>query len=158
MSFFVGMGISFLSEKKSENIKITPFNFKIEIRKVDGMQNGGRFICIENFKQCFLKNNISHTYKTFETPIFFFDSEIFTNNILGEIVPLDEKETRNDKASIIIDFYKNGSSTSFILKNEEGVFLFPAFFNNTKQFETIEDAIEYSHKGNTTLENSSNLL
>ena len=53
-----------------------------------------------------------------------------------------------------MDFFKNGSSTQLILKNEEGSYFLPAFFGDPQRFSTPEEAKEYWLK-NTTLASDS---
>jgi prepilin-type N-terminal cleavage/methylation domain-containing protein len=101
------------------------------------------FMCVDHCRSCFVRKDISSPFTPYKLPIDLIDAELYRLDADNEPIRQEYGRYNDKKISLLIHFYRNGSSTQFILKTKKGIYFFPAFFGKAKAFETLEDARDF---------------
>ncbi|SFZ97355.1 hypothetical protein MNB_SV-5-284 [hydrothermal vent metagenome] len=146
--YFLGFsGIQKVSAKKE---MLTPLNLKSSIEKSKNFTGKGTLLCINNCKECYFSEDISRPYEKVEDKTNLEDLEAYTLDMNNDLLKLEYGRYKDKKICLVLDFYKNGSSTQIILKQKESVYFLPAFFGEPEELDSLEDAkdlwLKYSDK------------
>jgi len=132
---FDGIGL----EKKRPKA-LTPLTLKSTIIHSDIVTQDATFICTNACRSCYIRHGISGSFEAYEQGIDLKGVQAYTLDENEEPVPMDYGRYQDQKICLKIDFYRNGSSTPLILKNEGGVYFLPAFFGTPQKTDTLEEA------------------
>jgi prepilin-type N-terminal cleavage/methylation domain-containing protein len=130
-----------VGEKKPK--ALTPLNLKTNIMSSELFSGEGTLLCVNQCRSCYFRSDISSPFEEYTSPIDLTDIQAYTLDRYDALVPIEYGRYQDQKICLIMDFFKNGSSTQLILKNEEGSYFLPAFFGEPQRFATPEEAKEY---------------
>jgi prepilin-type N-terminal cleavage/methylation domain-containing protein len=150
--YFLGFGaISWSSQK---NTQLTPLTLKNTIQKSSFFKGEGKLICLDNCKSCYFQSDI-------KAPLIKIENKIELGSDIS-IYQLDKDDTLSKrdfgrfddkKVCLIMDFYKNGSSTQMVIENSKGIYFLSAFFNTSTKVDTLSDAKRLWLRYNKHLQN-----
>jgi prepilin-type N-terminal cleavage/methylation domain-containing protein len=130
-----------ISEKKPK--ALTPLNLKTNIMSSELFGGEGTLLCVNQCRSCYFRSDISSPFEEYTSPIDLTAIQAYTLDRYDALVPIEYGRYQDQKICLIMDFFKNGSSTQLILKSEEGSYFLPAFFEDPQRFSTPEEAKEY---------------
>jgi prepilin-type N-terminal cleavage/methylation domain-containing protein len=139
--YFIGFSSIKLDKKKPK--ALTPLNLKQSISLSTNKREKTTLMCIDSCKTCLLRPSLIAPYQPYSSKINLSNITAYTidsQNMLNEINYARYKDKR---VCLKMNFYPNGSSTQIILKNDFGTYFLPAYFDNPKRFDSLEDAKEY---------------
>jgi prepilin-type N-terminal cleavage/methylation domain-containing protein len=142
---FEGMEIG-----KTKPKALSPLNLKTNILSSEHFTGKGTLLCVDGCRTCYFREGISSDFKAYESPIDLTDIEVYTIDRQESLFQLEYGRFDDQKICLIMDFYRNGSSTQLILKNDEGSYFLPSFFGEPERFATLQEAKEHWLK-NTAL-------
>ncbi len=148
------LGFSGVEKPDSKPKALTPLNLKSNILKSDIFHSEAMLLCIDKCRTCYLRKGINGSFEAYEHGIDLKDTEAYT---LDERESLQRKEYgryKDKKICLAIDFYRNGSSTQIILKNESGVYFLPAFFGEAQKVDSLDDAKDLWLKNSDLVSNN----
>jgi len=134
----------------SENInrtkkidRVTPLNLKSSILKRLKLTSDITFFCIDGCSRCYTIQD--RKISPFKGNINFgANLEIYIVNSSGKLRQLNGEDfgSINDhKICFKFTIYKNGSSTKYILSNEEGVYFLPSYFGKPQEVKDIDSGV-----------------
>ncbi len=139
--YFIGLeGFEILKPKPKA---LTLANLKESIRHSEQFQGEATFLCTDKCRKCYLRKGLGSAFVRFESPVALNDLRAYTIDDSDQLVELEYGRFKDQKICLVIQFYRNGSSTPLILENEKGAYFLPSFFGKAKQFDSIEDAKAY---------------
>lgn len=137
------LGFSGVEIHKAKPKALSPLNLKTSIVSSAEFEGQATLLCLNKCRTCLIRPDIQSPYKEFSGALALGDLKVYTldsDDILEEI----EYERYDDqKICLKMDFYRNGSSTQLILKNDTGTYFLPAHFEAAKKFDDPEGAREY---------------
>jgi len=98
-------------------------------------------VCIEECRRCLWH---SPGGKEEETGLHFDPLEAYRIDEFGQAEELEFGRWHDKKICLRFRRYANGSTDRMILRDEEGVYYFPAYFGEVRRFDTVEEAAEYA--------------
>jgi prepilin-type N-terminal cleavage/methylation domain-containing protein len=122
---------------------LTPLNLKTNIISSELFRGEGTLLCVNQCRSCYFRSDISSPFEEYTSPIDLTNIQAYSLDRYDALVPIEYGRYQDQKICLIMDFFKNGSSTQIILKNEEGSYFLPAFFGEPQRFATPEEAKEY---------------
>jgi hypothetical protein len=87
-----------------------------------------------------LRNGVNSAFESYESNIDLKDTQVYTLDSRDSLLQLEYGRYEDHKICLILDFYKNGSATQIILKNDKGVYFLPAFFGKAQKVDSLEEA------------------
>jgi len=148
------LGFSGISNSKAKAKALTPLNLKSSIIKSKTFAGKGTFLCINNSKRCYFRENIAAPYEAYEQALDMKGIEAYTLNSKDTLVKVDFGRYQDEKISLVLHFYPNGSSTQIILKQKEDVYFLPAFFGQPQKVDSLAAARELWLKYNQKVSSS----
>ncbi len=130
-----------VDEKKPK--ALTPLNLKANIMSSELFRGAGTLLCVNQCRSCYFRSDISSPFEEYTSPIDLTNVQAYTLDRYDALIPIEYGRYQDQKICLIMDFFKNGSSTQLILKSEEGSYFLPAFFGEPQRFSTPEEAKEY---------------
>jgi len=148
--------LGFSGVEKSENKPkaLTALNLKSTIMKSDLFTEEATLLCINKCRSCYLRKGVNSPFQAYEQGIDLKDTQAYTLDERESLLHLEYGRYQDKKICLILDFYKNGSSTQIILKNESGVYFLPAFFEAPQKVDSLEDAKDLWLKNSELVSNS----
>ncbi|HEY9128433.1 MAG TPA: prepilin-type N-terminal cleavage/methylation domain-containing protein [Sulfurovum sp.] len=146
--YFLGFEGFEIGKKKPQ--ALSPLNLKSNIVSSEQFTGKGTLVCIDECRSCYFSEGISSEFEEYSSPIDLTKIEAYTIDRQESLVQIEYGRFDDKKICLVMDFYKNGSSTQIILKNEEGSYFLPAFFGEAERFSSLEEAKDHWLK-NTTL-------
>ncbi len=146
--YFLGFEGFEVGKKKPQ--PLSPLNLKSNIVSSEQFTGKGTLVCIDECRSCYFSEGISSDFEEYSSPIDLTKIEAYTIDRQESLVQIEYGRFDDKKICLVMDFYKNGSSTQIILKNEEGSYFLPAFFGEPERFSSLEEAKDHWLK-NTTL-------
>lgn len=140
LSLVTFLGINGVSLSKPKPKPLTLLTLKDRLKKE--LKDGGVFICIDKNRECFIKDNFSSSFTPYKN-ISFKETQVYILDKNEELLKKEYGRFDDEKISLVINFYKNQSSSQMIIEEENRAIFLPAFFGKTKEFDNIEDAKEY---------------
>jgi prepilin-type N-terminal cleavage/methylation domain-containing protein len=152
MVYFLGFGGLEVGKQKPK--ALTPLNLKSNILSSELFGGEGTLLCIDQCRSCYFRSDPSSPFEEYTSPIDLTDIQAYTLDQYDALARIEYGRYQDQKICLVMDFFKNGSSTQIILKNDEGSYFLPAFFGEPQRFSSPEEAKEYWLK-NTTLASDS---
>lgn len=151
--------VYFLGFSGVENIEnkpkaLTALNLKSTITKSGLFTNEATLLCIDKCRSCYLRGNINTPFQSYEHGIDLKGTQAYTLDERESLLRLEYGRYQDQKICLMLDFYKNGSSTQIILKNENGVYFLPAFFEVPQKVTSLEEAKDLWLKNSDLASNS----
>ncbi len=150
--YFLGFSTIELEENKPK--ALTALNLKSAILKSNLSSSEATLLCVDKCRSCYLQKGLNSTFKAYKQKINLQDTQAYTLDQRDSLLLLEYGRYQDKKICLIIDFYKNGSSTQIILKNESGIYFLPAFFNTPQKVDSLEEAKELWLKNSDLASNS----
>ena len=141
MVYFLGFeGIEIGKQKPKA---LTPLNLKSNILSSEIFRGKGTLLCIDQCRSCYFRSNVSSPFEEYTSPIDLTNIQAYTLDKYDALTRIEYGRYQDQKICLVMDFFKNGSSTQIILKNGEGSYFLPAFFGDPQRFSSPEEAKEY---------------
>jgi prepilin-type N-terminal cleavage/methylation domain-containing protein len=134
------LGFSGVEMGKQKPKALTALNLKSTIMKSDLFTEEATLLCIDKCRSCYLRKGIGSAFQAYEHGIDLKDTKAYTLDNRESLLHMEYGRYQDRDICLILDFYKNGSSTQIILKNESGVYFLPAFFGTPQKVDSLEDA------------------
>jgi prepilin-type N-terminal cleavage/methylation domain-containing protein len=148
------LGFSGVEERGSRTKALTPLNLKSAIMKSDIFTGEATLLCIDECRSCYLRKGIDSTFQAYKSNIDLRKIQAYTLDERESLLRLEYGRYQDKKICLILDFYKNGSSTQIILKNESGVYFLPAFFGTPQKVDSLKNAKDLWLKNSDLVSNS----
>ncbi len=128
-------------EKTEEKPKaLTPVNLKSSIQNSTLFQGEGTLLCINNCRSCYFRKDINAPFETYENNIDLQGVEVYTLDANDAILRMEYGRYDDTKICLVMQFYRNGSSTKMILKQKDNIYLLPSYFGEAQQVDSLEKA------------------
>lgn len=152
MVYFLGFeGIEIGKQKPKA---LTPLNLKSNITSSELFRGEGTLLCIDQCRSCYFRSDLSSPFEEYTSPIDLTNLQAYTLDRYDALTRIEYGRYQDQEICLIMDFFKNGSSTQIILKNDEGSYFLPAFFGDPQQFSSPEEAKEYWLRNSTLASDS----
>ncbi|UPT77577.1 prepilin-type N-terminal cleavage/methylation domain-containing protein [Sulfurovum sp. XGS-02] len=152
MVYFLGFeGVEIGKQKPKA---LTPLNLKSNIISSELYSGEGTLLCIDQCRSCYFRPDLSSPFGEYTSPVDLTNIQAYTLDSYEALTPIEYGRYQDQQICLIMDFFKNGSSTQIILKNSEESYFLPAFFGEPQRFSTPEEAKKYWLR-NTTLASDS---
>jgi len=148
------LGFSGVEMGKQKPKALTALNLKSTIMKSDLFTQEATLLCIDKCRSCYLREGVGSAFQAYEHGIDLKDTQAYTLDARESLHLIEYGRYQDKKICLILDFYRNGSSTQIILKNENGVYFLPAFFGTPQKADSLEDAKELWLKNSDLVSNS----
>jgi len=122
---------------------LTPMNLKTQILKSKLSEEQVTLMCLDKCRTCYLRSDISSPFQPYNNAIDLQDIKAYTVDENDALVDIEYGRYNDKKICLLMDFYKNGSSTQIILEHKENAYFLPSFFADPMRFDSPEDAKEY---------------
>jgi len=123
---------------------VSPMNLKTEILKSELYDGQGTLMCLDNCQSCYFRPELSASFQPYPHAIDLQNIKAYTLDESDSLVRIEYGRYDDEKICLLMDFYKNGSSTQIILENKEGeVYFLPSFFEAVLRFDSPQEAKEY---------------
>ena len=146
--YFLGFEGFEMGKKKPQ--ALSPLNLKSNIVSSEHFTGKGTLVCVDECRSCYFREGISTEFEAYTSPIDLTNIEAYTIDRHESLLRMEYGRYDDKKICLIMDFYKNGSSTQLILKNDKGSYFLPAFFGEPQRFSSLEEAKDHWLK-NTTM-------
>ena len=143
------LGFSGLEKRESMPKVLTPLNLKSAIQNASFFNGEGTLMCVDACRKCFFRESFSSPWTPYKSPMDLRGTESYTVNSNDSLLLMEYGRFDDEQICLMIDFFRNGSSTQIILENEHGVYYLPAFFGESQKVESLEEAKELWLKHNT---------
>ena len=150
--YFLGFEGVEIGKKKPK--ALTPLNLKSNILSSELFSGQATLLCIDQCRSCYLRPDISSAFQEYTSPIDLKNVQAYTIDKYDALTRIEYGRYQDKKICLIMDFYKNGSSTQIILKNDKGSHFLPAFFGEPQVFASPEEAKEYWLRNSTVISDS----
>lgn len=136
--------LAFSGIEKTENKPkaLGPVNLKSSILNSELFQGEGTLLCINNCRSCYLRKNINAPFEAYENKIDLQGAEVYTLDANDAIQRVEYGRYDDAKICLVMQFYRNGSSTKMILKQKDDVYLLPSYFGEAEKVASLESAKE----------------
>ena len=141
-------------EKTEEKAKaLGPLNLKSSIQNSEIFQGEGTLLCINDCRSCYLRKDINTPFEAYEEKIDLEGVVAYTLDANDALLRLEYGRYDDAKICLSMHFYRNGSSTKIILKQDNDVYLLPAYFGEAEKVDSLEAAKELWLKETRTVSN-----
>jgi prepilin-type N-terminal cleavage/methylation domain-containing protein len=137
------LGFSPIENESTQAKALSPLNLKSTLLSNEGIAEQLTLLCVDKCKTCLLRQGLLSPYQAYESAIDLSDIKSYTVDASDSLVKIEYERYKDKPICLKMDFYPNGSSTQIILKNKKGSYFLPTFFDEPKQFSSVEDAKEY---------------
>jgi len=148
------LGFSGVEKNRTKPKALTALNLKSTIMKSDLFTEEATLLCIDKCRSCYLRKGVSSPFQAYEQGIDLKDTQAYTLDARESLLLMEYGRYQDKNICLKLDFYKNGSSTQIILKNESGVYFLPAFFEAPQKVDSLEDAKDLWLKNSDLASNS----
>lgn len=135
------LGFSGLEKRESAPERLTALNLKSAIMNTFS-QGEGSFMCTHKCRKCFFRKSPADAWSPYEHGVELEGTETYTVDATDSLLPMEYGRYDDNTICLQLHFYKNGSSTQTILKNENGVYFLPAYFGKPQKVDTLDQAQE----------------
>ncbi len=122
---------------------LTLANLKENIEHSEQFHKSATLLCTDKCRTCYLRRGLGAAFVRYRSPVALENVRAYTLDGDDQLVELEYGRFKDKKICLVVQFYRNGSSTPLILENEKGAYFLPSFFGKAKRFDTIEDAKAY---------------
>jgi prepilin-type N-terminal cleavage/methylation domain-containing protein len=156
ISLIYVLGFEPIFLQNSSTPQVTPLRLTSIIKKHNSKV--GKMICLNQCKDCFFTNSLHQPLKKLDINFDLGkDVSIYTLDKNSELKKMDFGRIDDNKVCMVIEFYKNGSNTQFILQNSEHTYFISSFFDTSKEIDSLEEAKELWIKDSQYLQNMGDL-
>lgn len=148
------LGFSGVEREEQKPKALTALNLKSTIVKSDLFAQEATLICTDKCRSCYLRAGLGSAFQAYEHGIDLKDTQAYTLDARDSLLRMEYGRYQDQEICLLLDFYKNGSSTQIILKNENGVYFLPAFFGTPQRVDSLEEAKELWLKNSDLVSNS----
>ena len=148
------LGFSGIDNTTTKPKVLTPLNLKSTVLKSELFQGEATLLCINKCRSCYMRKNINSPFTAYEHGIDLKNVEAYTLDAQDSLQRVEYGRYQDKKICLMLSFYPNGSSTQIILDNKEAVYFLPAFFDEPKKLDSLEDAKEFWLKNSQLVSNS----
>jgi len=148
------LGFEGIEIGKTKPKALTPLNLKSTIVSSELFSDQATLLCINKCRTCYLRPDISSGFEEYTSPINLSNIKAYTLDKEDALIPIEYERYQDKKICLIMDFYRNGSSTQMILEEDEKSYFLPAFFGEAKAFSSPQEAKEYWLRNSTAVANS----
>jgi len=134
------LGFSNIEKVSNKPKALTALNLKSSIVKSGIFQGEGSFVCIDKCRSCYLRKNINSPFEAYENPIDLKNIDAYTLDARDTLQKIEYGRYQDEKICLALQFYRNGSSTQIILKQDNDVYFLPAFFDEAQKVASLEEA------------------
>jgi len=145
------LGFSGIEKQVKTTKTITALNLKSTIINSERFQGKGTFMCINKCKSCYLRKDIHSPFEAYEDSIDLKEVKVHTLDSFDNFNELEYGRYQDEKVCLIINFYKNGSSTQLVLEKDDKFYFLPSFFKEPKEIKSLEEAKELWLKYNSAV-------
>ena len=128
---------------KAKPKPLSPMSLKTEILKSELYEGKGTLMCLDKCSSCYLRSGLDSSFQAYSNPIDLQDLKAYAIDESDSLIRIEYGRFDDKKICLIMDFYKNGSSTQIILENKNGSYFLPSFFESAIRFDSPEEAKEY---------------
>jgi prepilin-type N-terminal cleavage/methylation domain-containing protein len=153
ISLIYSLGFSALKFDKPKPKPLSPLNLKENIAKA-GFSNGATFMCVENCKKCFLRKGIGEKFSPYANKIDLTGTIAYRLNKNNSLEEIEYGKYDDQRICLVLEFYKNGSSTQMVLQNKKGIFFIPSYFGTAQKFQSLDEAQTYWVEENEPISDS----
>lgn len=139
--YFLGFDGIELGEKRVKTL--TPLNLKSTIVNSEYFTGEATLLCTNNCRTCYLRSDISSNFEEYKGPIDFNNLTAYTIDDNDGLIPIEYERYQDQPICLLMNFYRNGSSTQIILEYDNKIYFLPAFFGKAQEFSSIGEAKEY---------------
>ena len=136
------LGFSGIEGSSTKVKALTPLNLKSSILKSELFKGEATLLCIDKCRSCYIRKDIHSPFEAYEHGIDLKDIKAYTLDAQDSLQHMEYGRYQDKKICLMLNFYANGSSTQIILDNKEAVYFLPAFFDEPKKLDSLEDAKE----------------
>jgi len=147
------LGFSNIEKTSSKPNALTPLNLKSTIVKSGIFQGEGSFVCIDKCRSCYIRKDVNSPFEAYENTIDLKDIEAYTLDARDNLQKIEYGRYQDEKICLVLQFYRNGSSTQIILKQNNNVYFLPAFFDEAQKVGSLEEAKEIWLKNDLLVSN-----
>ncbi len=137
------LGFEGLEVGKQKPKALTPLNLKSNIISSELLRGEGTLLCIDQCRSCYFRSDPSSPFEEYTSPIDLTNIQAYTLDQYDALTRIEYGRYQDQKICLVMDFFRNGSSTQIILKNDEGSYFLPAFFGEPQRFSSPEEAKEH---------------
>ncbi len=148
------LGFSGVEMGKQKPKALTSLNLKSTIMKSDLFTEEATLLCIDKCRSCYLRRGVHFAFQAYEHGIDLKDTKAYTLDARESLLRMEYGRYQDRDICLVLDFYKNGSSTQIILKNESGIYFLPSFFEAPQKVDSLEEAKELWLKNSELVSNS----
>ena len=120
----------------------------------DIFTNEATLLCIDKCRSCYLRKGLHSDFQAYEHRIDLKDTQAYTLDERESLIRMEYGRYQDRNICLLLHFYKNGSSTQIILKNDSGIYFLPAFFEAPQKVDSLEDAKDLWLKNSDLASNS----
>ena len=142
VSLIYFLGFSGVEKSEAKVKLLTPLSLKKNIKKSSLFQGEGTLICIDRCSSCYLRKNITSPFKAYPGKTDFPNLEVYTIDADDNLQKEEYGRYQDAKICLIVNFYRNGSSSQLILKTDKGVYFLPSYFGEVKKVDSLQKAQE----------------
>jgi len=113
---------------------------------VDGVER--ELVCVQECRYCFW---LYPGGREEENSLRFQPVEAYRIDQYGQAVGVEFGRWRDKKVCLRFRYYSNGSTDWMILHTKENTYYIPSYFGKVKNFESVEDAVEYFNRNEDLL-------
>ena len=143
VSIVYSLGFEEISFTKPKPKPLTPMILKTNILKTGLSQGQAPLMCLDKCRKCYLRSTLSSSFREYPHAVDLQDLQVYTVNDNDSLVSIEYGRYDDKKICLIMDFYRNGSSTQLILENNDGTYFLPSFFHSALRFDSPSEAKDY---------------
>jgi len=143
VSIVYSLGFESIDFTKPKPKPLTPIVLKTNILNAGLTHGQATLMCLDKCRSCFLRPNLSSSFSKYPHAVDLQDLKVYTVNENDSLVSMEYGRYNDKEICLVMDFYKNGSSTQLILENNDGTYLLPSFFLSALRFDSPEEAKDY---------------
>jgi prepilin-type N-terminal cleavage/methylation domain-containing protein len=148
------LGFDAISWSSSKNKPINPLTLKNTIQNSPFFKGEGKLICLNKCKSCYFQTAINAPLTKIENKIELGDDiSVYQLDKDDTLSKRDFGRYDDKKVCLIMDFYKNGSSTQMVIENSKGIYFLSSFFDTSTKVDTLSDAKRLWLRYNKHLQN-----
>ena len=148
------LGFSGIDNTTAKPKALTPLNLKSSLLKSELFQGEATLLCINKCRSCYMRKDIHSPFEAYEHGIDLKNLEAYTLDARDSLQRMEYGRYQDKKICLILNFYANGSSTQIILENKEAVYFLPAFFEEPKKVDSLNEAKEFWLQNSQLVSNS----
>lgn len=148
------VGFSGVSVDKPKPKALTAINIKDTILSSKFYNGRTTLMCLDKCSKCYLRQGLSSKFVPYSNGIQLNNIVAYTIDERDSLQELEYEKFNDKPICLVIDFFRNGSSTQLILKDDTSAYFLPAYFGESKKFDSLEDAKRHWMKSNQAISNS----